>query len=327
MSRILSTTNVTYKPAMNPTLQNQVPASTTSPYLLALALRRNQEIQGKLGACATELSTINEALKEEFVSNRLSGIPHQIIAHSENVKHRIRECTGELNEVSQILTKEMVGREQLNNKLIETRRILSGTKNILSNMQRVLSISLGEVEKAQLRALHDYNTGIPNRQLFYDRLQQSMALAKRCDWTLAVMFIDLDRFKLINDNFGHATGDEVLKTVAQRLNEQVRSEDTICRYGGDEFLYLLVNPGGIADIQRIAKKVHTSIAKTMNIGELTLSVESSIGIAVYPDDGMTVEELISNADTAMYHAKSQKTGHAFFDMLDGRYINAGNETI
>ena len=311
---------------MNPTPQSQASSSPGNPHLLTLALKRNQEIQSKLGVCTTELSTINEALRHEIVSNKLSGISYKILAYSENVKDRICECTGEMHEVSQILVQEVDGREQLNNKLTETRKILSGTKNILSNMQRVLSFSLGEVEKAQLRALHDYNTGIPNRQLFYDRLKQSMALAKRCDWTLAVMFIDLDRFKPINDNFGHATGDEVLKTVAQRLNEQVRSEDTICRYGGDEFLYLLVNPGGIADIQRIARKVHTSIAKTMNINELTLSVKPSIGIAVYPDDGMSVEELISNADTAMYHAKSQRTGHAFFDMLDSRYINPGNET-
>jgi diguanylate cyclase (GGDEF)-like protein len=163
------------------------------------------------------------------------------------------------------------------------------------------------------RALHDSATGIPNRELFNDRLKQAIALAKRFNWILAVMFIDLDRFKPINDTHGHAIGDRVLQVVAKRLSEEVRDADTICRYGGDEFLYLLMNPLNIENIRQVALKVVDRISQIMIIDDLTLTIKPSIGVAVYPDDGSAGPELIGNADTAMYRAKETKTGAVFFN--------------
>jgi two-component system cell cycle response regulator len=173
-----------------------------------------------------------------------------------------------------------------------------------------------ELEKSnkvlEQKALHDSTTGLPNRDLFNDRLTRAIAMAKRHAWTLAVMFLDLDRFKYINDTHGHAVGDGVLKEVAKRLLGHTRDEDTVCRNGGDEFLYLLINPQGSENIRRIADTLLQSIAQPIDVGDLKPIIEASIGVAVYPADGTTGEQLIRNADTAMYRAKESVSGLIFF---------------
>ena len=162
------------------------------------------------------------------------------------------------------------------------------------------------------KALHDSTTGLPNRDLFDDRLTHAIALAKRHTWTLAVMFLDLDRFKYINDTHGHTVGDAVLKEVAKRLLEHTRDEDTVCRNGGDEFLYLMINPHSSENIGRVADALLKAIRQPIDVDDLTHVIEASIGIAVYPNDGTTGEQLISNADTAMYRAKKSVIDRIFF---------------
>jgi len=159
-------------------------------------------------------------------------------------------------------------------------------------------------------------TGLANRNLFDDRLSSAISLARRHDWMLAVMFLDLDGFKKINDTHGHATGDAVLKEVARRLSLRSRDEDTVCRNGGDEFLYLLVDPQGRENIERIVRMICANIAQPMAIGGLQLAVAASMGVAVYPPDGATGDELIRNADTAMYRAKKNGRGAVFFGDLE-----------
>jgi diguanylate cyclase (GGDEF)-like protein len=166
------------------------------------------------------------------------------------------------------------------------------------------------------RVLHDSMTGLPNRDLFGDRLTHAIALARRHAWTLAVMFLDLDRFKCINDTHGHAVGDGVLKEVAKRLLEHARDEDTVCRNGGDEFLYLVMNPQGNENIERMADVLLKYIAQPIDMGDLQPVIKASIGIAIYPDNGATGEQLIRNADTAMYRAKTSKIGCVFFNALE-----------
>jgi two-component system, cell cycle response regulator len=163
------------------------------------------------------------------------------------------------------------------------------------------------------KTLHDSTTGLPNRNLFDDRLTHAIALAKRHSWTLAVMFLDLDRFKCINDEHGHAVGDRVLKEVAKRLLQHARDEDTVCRNGGDEFLYLLMNPRSRETIERIAGNVLKTIGQPVDMDDLQLVINASIGIAVFPGDGTIEEQLIRNADAAMYHAKKTGAGCAFFN--------------
>jgi two-component system, cell cycle response regulator len=173
----------------------------------------------------------------------------------------------------------------------------------LENYNRVL----------EQRTLHDSTTGLPNRDLFDDRLTHAIALAKRHSWMLAVMFLDLDRFKCINDTHGHAVGDRVLKEVAKRLLLHARDEDTVCRNGGDEFLYLLINPQGSENIERIAGALMKAIAQPIDLGDLQSVVTASIGIALYPASGTVGEQLIKNADMAMYRAKKLSRGFAFFE--------------
>jgi diguanylate cyclase (GGDEF)-like protein len=164
------------------------------------------------------------------------------------------------------------------------------------------------------KSLHDSTTGLPNRDLFNDRTTHAIALAKRHAWTLAVMFLDLDRFKHINDTHGHAVGDAVLIVVANRLLKHARDEDTVCRNGGDEFLYLLIDPRGRDNIRRIANTLLNTIGQPIDLGHLQPIIQASIGIAVYPEDGITGDKLIRNADTAMYQAKRGVSGPAFFDV-------------
>jgi diguanylate cyclase (GGDEF)-like protein len=171
------------------------------------------------------------------------------------------------------------------------------------------------------KALYDSTTGLPNRDLFGDRLAQAIALAKRRAWTLAVMFLDLDRFKYINDTHGHAVGDAVLIEVSKRLLQFSRGEDTVCRNGGDEFLYLMMNPQCGENIQRMAGNLLDAIAQPIYVGDLQLTVRASIGIAVYPENGTTGDQLIKNADTAMYRAKRAMTGHVFFDAAECKDIS------
>ena len=143
-----------------------------------------------------------------------------------------------------------------------------------------LSAARDGLHQAELRAMHDALTGLPNRELFDDRLAHAIALAKRHDWTLAVMFLDLDQFKNVNDEHGHAAGDAVLKTIAQRLLHYVRDEDTVCRNGGDEFLYLLMNPRGKKNIEQIAHSVLRTVAQPLGIANDELAIKPSIGIAI-----------------------------------------------
>jgi two-component system cell cycle response regulator len=179
---------------------------------------------------------------------------------------------------------------------------------------RLLYKKLGNYNKLlEQRTLHDITTGLPNRNLFDDRLKHAIALAKRHTWTLAVMFLDLDRFKCINDAHGHAVGDVVLNEVAKRLLQHARDEDTVCRNGGDEFLYLLMNPQGSENIERIAGALWKTIGQPIDVGGQQLVINASIGVAVYPGGGTGEEELIRNADIAMYRAKKTGVGCIFFN--------------
>jgi two-component system cell cycle response regulator len=165
------------------------------------------------------------------------------------------------------------------------------------------------------RTWHDVATGLPNRNLFNDRLTHAIALAKRHSWTLAVMFLDLDRFRCINDAHGNAVGDEVLKGVAERLLQHARDEDTVCRNGGDQFLFLMIDPRGGENIERIAGGLLKTIAQPIDLGDLQPVINASIGIAVYPGDGTSEEQLIKNADIAMHRAKKAGVGFICFSAV------------
>ena len=163
-------------------------------------------------------------------------------------------------------------------------------------------------------AHYDVLTGLPNRSLLKDRLVQAIALAHRQGKQLALMFMDLDQFKHVNDSLGHAAGDQLLQSVAQRLVGCVRQSDTVSRQGGDEFVLMLPNIEQAEDVALSAQKMLAAIALPHSIEGCDLHISVSIGISIYPDDGRDAETLIKNADMAMYHAKlSGHNNYQFFE--------------
>jgi len=157
--------------------------------------------------------------------------------------------------------------------------------------------------KMSHQAQHDFLTGLPNRLLLTDRLTQAIALSRRRGSKVALLFLDLDRFKPVNDSLGHAIGDKLLQSVAQRLTACVRASDTICRLGGDEFVALLSEIEDVDAATHCAEKLLTAVAVPHLVGGHEVHVTVSIGISVCPNDGRDAETMLKNADAAMYHAK------------------------
>ena len=154
-------------------------------------------------------------------------------------------------------------------------------------------------------AYHDELTGLPNRTLLLDRLKQAMAQSDRKQKQVALLFIDLDKFKGINDRLGHLAGDTLLQLVAERLSACIRKGDTACRYGGDEFIIMLPEIDGQDSADLVTEKIRARLAVPYVLDGYSISITASIGIALYRADGINCSELIKQADTAMYHAKKR----------------------
>jgi diguanylate cyclase (GGDEF)-like protein len=228
---------------------------------------------------------IVEALKKTAVENARSAEALKTIA-TENVQ--IAEA---LNQVLQreIRERTLIGRQ--------------------------LAAAVEQEEGSRKASLRDPLTGLSNRVLFNDRLEHGLAQAARHGWLLAVLFVDLNEFKNINDTHGHQAGDAVLKSIAQRLTSTTRHEDTVSRYGGDEFICLLTPLHEQKHTEMIAAKILAAVQTPCEVGGLdgpvNLRVGCSIGIAMFPKDGASAAELIRHADAAMYVAKETKSGFAF----------------
>ena len=158
-------------------------------------------------------------------------------------------------------------------------------------------------EELRHQAMHDTLTGLPNRALLMDRIEQAIAFARRCNQTLTLLFLDLDRFKIVNDSLGHAAGDELLRVVTRRIGSFLRSTDTFARLGGDEFVLLLSDPMPADALANWANHVSRIVAKPLLIADREVSVTCSVGYSVYPRDGEDATTLLQHADAAMYGAK------------------------
>lgn len=179
---------------------------------------------------------------------------------------------------------------------------------LLSGIGMALGLSLEYLRQKEAilhMAYHDALTDLPNRTLFEDRLTVALAQARRKRQMAAVMFLDLDRFKVVNDTVGHAMGDLLLKSVGQRLNGLVRDGDTVARVGGDEFTVLLPEVGRVEDVVDVAARILDALRQACTVSGHEFHVTTSIGIAMFPNDGEDAESLLRNADTAMYRAKHQ----------------------
>lgn len=206
--------------------------------------------------------------------------------------------------------------EQLGELPVDRQDELGDLARTFQQMRDTLAHQFAELrhkqDELELLIRHDPLTGLPNRRLLNERLNQAIALTQRGNQGVALLFIDIDGFKSINDTRGHDTGDTVLVTVAQRLLEKVRVTDTVARLGGDEFVILLVGAPHHEAISAIAAGLVSSLGKPMHIAGQTLQVGASIGIALFPDDGASASELLVAADHAMYGVKrSGRAGYAF----------------
>jgi diguanylate cyclase (GGDEF)-like protein len=188
---------------------------------------------------------------------------------------------------------------------------------------------LGEVEREKRAALeiehlayYDKLTGLPNRSLFSRLLERALVAARRHDRRVSLMFLDLDRFKNINDTLGHATGDALLKEVAQRVRAVLRASDAVCRLGGDEFVVLLTDVDGAETLSTVAHKLLGAIAMPYRLADQEFRVTASIGISTFPDDGSDEASMMKHADIAMYQAKEDgKNTFAFYaDHLNGHSV-------
>jgi len=201
-------------------------------------------------------------------------------------------------------------REQISNAAAERREV--ATHLLEANQHLVVAAvhaqtMAEEAERAtremSFKAERDFLTGLPNRALLNDRLAQAIALVRRHRKRLAVLYVDLDNFKDINDSFGHSVGDQLLQSAARRLEHCIRHSDTVSRHGGDEFIVLLSEVESAEDAARVSVKLITAMAEPHLIDDHRIEVTSSIGICLFADDSEDAESLLTNADTAMYHAK------------------------
>lgn len=275
---------------MKKTLKSKSSSQQTPNDTLSTTIEHSELIKEKVQICADDLSTVNTVLKKEFSDTNPQPSIKSAIKKNTHVENKMQSAVDELDTVNNALKKEVKEREILEQELTEMKVV---------------------VETATQVSLHDTLTGLPNRALFYDRLDHGLEQAKRHGWNLAVMFMDLDKFKEINDAHGHDMGDKVLLTIAKRLKRNTRSDDTICRFGGDEFLYLLMEVKSEDEVINIIKKLIKKIALPIYDAGLKLVIKASIGVAMYPKNANNTKALIKSADEAMYAAKRNKLGYAF----------------
>ena len=256
---------------------------------LTKVLGQSEEVKDLVDEAAEELSSVSAVLRQEVADRGSPPGIEEALERTETIEDKVQVAADKLTEVNLALKEEVRERHVLEFRLAAVTERAEASRNA---------------------AFHDLLTGLPNRALFNDRLEHGLAHARRHGRSLAVMFIDLDEFKSINDTHGHDAGDEVLTTIAARLMASTRDDDTVSRHGGDEFLYLLAEVGNEQDLTHIAEKLAAAIQLpctiTVDDAAVHLRVSASIGIAIFPKDGTTAQALVKNADRAMYRAKSSK---------------------
>ena len=259
---------------------------------LVRVLDQSESVQEKVETAATDLASVNVVLKDEVHRGAPLKDVRGALDNSIDVEVKMQEAADELIAVNDALAVEIDDRIAIQQELVESKA--------------ALTVSLVEERRARHDALHDDVTGLPNAALFKDRLQSALVQARRHAWGFAVMFIDLDGFKAINDRHGHDIGDGVLRLVADRLREFVRDGDTVSRRSGDEFLYLMLEVKDEASAQAMAQRILGLLAAPAMVDGVDVPVRASIGLARFPADGTSAKALLKHADLAMYEVKRQR---------------------
>lgn len=265
-------------------------------------LVENEKIKESVEKAASDLTLVNDVLKQDAIPPL---VMQQALVRNEDAERGVSKAADDLKLVNVTLAKEMTERVVFESELASMRTDLAETRYELLNAR-------AREKAAQEAALSDALTGLPNRASFEQGLDHGLIQATRHGWRLAVLFIDIDDFKSINDSHGHGLGDQVLVTMAARLRSFFRDEDLICRWGGDEFVCLLMEVQQADTVVRLAKHLCERISEPCKLDDVTLATELSIGIAMFPEDGETAAVLIRNADCAMYEAKETKTRVVLF---------------
>ncbi len=265
---------------------------------LGVVLKKNESIKKNVRKAADEITVVNDVLKQEKTTAKQMK---SALTQNENAEQRVSKAAEDLQRVNIKLANEIATRQGIESELDDMKTDLAGVKENLQHAQ-VAS------RDAQQLALTDTLTGLPNRASFDQALQHGLVQAKRHEWQLAVLFIDVDKFKHINDEYGHDCGDQVLLTVAHRLQSFIRDEDMVSRWGGDEFVCLLLDVKNAEDVQRLAEQLVARVAENFEYSGLNIQIKISIGVAISPADGETAESLFKQADNAMYRAKRSQQG-------------------
>jgi len=288
-------------------------------------VQANEEMNAVFHAIPDQLFHLDS--EGRIISYKLGQSSHFYLTSERLINQNIKDVLNvEVIEKFELAIKEVL--DQLSIKLFEfviyhekklyyyeVRMMPMKSQQVIALIRDVTERKLAE-EQISFLAYHDNLTALPNNRLFKDRLQHAITQAERKNNIFAILFLDLDRFKLINDTMGHSAGDELLKITSQRLIEAVRKTDSvtlnangisssIARFGGDEFTILLDEVENVQAITHIAERVIKSVSQPMMLNRQEVHISTSIGIAIYPDDGLKPEEVLKNADSAMYHAKAQ----------------------
>jgi len=219
---------------------------------------------------------------------------------------KIAQCIDALDHVSRKLASESECRRRLEAQVAEVEAALTQTRATLAGAQ-------AQERRARYLAMHDSVTSLPNQRFLRESIDSAIAASGGAPPVMALFYLDLDGFKSINDELGHGSGDDLLRTVAARLRRAVRSGDIVSRLGGDEFACLLPDLDAPEQLAEVARKLLAVVSAPHTLGQLTVSVRASIGIATCPLHGTTTDALLTAADSAMYLSKRAGSGFAFFD--------------
>lgn len=265
------------------------------------------------GIVVTDVEGVIQFANPAFLQNtgysleEVMGMTPRILKSGRQDEHFYQEMWKCLNEVGQ--WKGEIWNRRKNGEIYREWLVSNAIKDDLgqvflyAGMFRDLSERMKYEEQIKYQAYHDLLTELPNRRFFYEKMHEYLAMAKRYDHILSVMFIDLDGFKNVNDNFGHNIGDLLLKEVGERLKKSVRETDIVARMGGDEFTLILPEIRENTDAKVVAEKINKTLNQPFELQGNQISISSSIGISIFPDHGDEAELLVKKADDAMYKAK------------------------
>ena len=250
------------------------------------------------------LDAVTERLHDILDSTRPGAEHPESLALAGRTHALALECAAALSLLQAAMACDRTDRRRLERELGDSRTALAQAQLDFEDSHA------GELHARHL-ALHDELTTLPNRRHCLERLDEALALAAARRTTAALLYLDLDGFKAINDRHGHEIGDEVLRIVAARLSRAVRAGDIVCRLGGDEFVCLPAGPLGDPQLAHLASKLFDAVSAPLTVNTLQLQIQPSIGVAIFPTHADNTEALLNAADAAMYRAKQQRSGFAF----------------